>query len=419
MRRKRYLTGSLDTMGVVTDRTFVVVGANMTGGAAVQALRDGGFDGRLVLIGEEPHLPYERPPLSKEYLRGEQDLASVFMRGDDWYQEQGIDTRLGTRVTRLSPSDRKVELEGGDRIAYDALLLATGARPRRLPGPESERIHYLRTIEDADRIRGRLEGPRHLVIVGAGFIGAEVAASARVLGKEVTMLEFAPVPLARALGPEMGEVYAAIHRDHGVALHTGEGVETVEESDGGVVVRTTSGRIVEGDLVVVGVGIEARTELAEEAGLEVDNGVLVDGACRTSAEGVFAAGDVANHDHPLFGRIRVEHFDNALKMGTHVARTMLGGDEAFDDPHWFWSDQYDLNLQYGGFAKEWDEILIRGSVEDRDFCAFYLKDGRLMAALGLNRGREVRRAMKLISARARPDPAALRDDEIDLKSLVG
>jgi 3-phenylpropionate/trans-cinnamate dioxygenase ferredoxin reductase subunit len=402
----------------VTGRTFVVVGANMAGGAAVQALRDGGFDGRLVLIGEEPHLPYERPPLSKEYLRGEQDLASVFMRKDDWYQDQGIETRLGSRVTRLSPSDRVVELGGGDRIPYEALLLATGARPRRLPGPESDRIHYLRTIEDADRIRGRLEGARHLVVVGAGFIGAEVAASARTLGKEVTMLEFAPVPLARALGQEMGEVYATIHRDHGVALHTGEGVETVEETDGGVVVRTTTGRVVEGDLVVVGVGIEPRTELAEEAGLDVDNGVLVDGACRTSVEGVFAAGDVANHDHPLFGRIRVEHFDNALKMGTHVARVMLGSDQDFVDPHWFWSDQYDLNLQYGGFAKEWDEILIRGSVEDRDFCAFYVKDGRLLAALGLNRGREVRRAMKLISARARPDPAALRDDEVDLKSLV-
>jgi 3-phenylpropionate/trans-cinnamate dioxygenase ferredoxin reductase subunit len=407
-------------MGVVTDRTFVVVGANMTGGAAVQGLRDGGFDGRLVLIGEEPHLPYERPPLSKEYLRGEQDLASVFMRKDEWYQEQDIDARVGARAIGLSPSERVVELEGGERITYDALLLATGARPRRLPGPESERIHYLRTIEDADRIRGRLETARHLVVVGAGFIGAEVAASARSLGKEVTVLEFAPVPLARALGEQMGEVYGAIHRDHGVVLHTGEGVETVEESDGGgVVVRTTKGRVVEGDLVVVGVGIEPRTDLAEEAGLDLDNGVLVDGRCRTSAEGVFAAGDVANHDHPLFGRIRVEHFDNALKMGTYVATSMLGSDLAFDDPHWFWSDQYDLNLQYGGFAKEWDEIVIRGSVEDRDFCAFYMKDGQLLAALGLNRGKEVRRAMKLISARARPDPTSLRDEEIDLKSLAG
>jgi 3-phenylpropionate/trans-cinnamate dioxygenase ferredoxin reductase component len=400
------------------ERTFVIVGANLTGGAAVQGLRDRGFEGRLVMIGEEPHLPYERPPLSKEYLRGEKDLRSIFMREDGWYGEQDVDARIGTRATRLDLPESAVELEGGDRIRFDAILLATGARPRRLPGPDSERVRYLRTIEDADRIRGRLESARHLVVVGAGFIGAEVAASARTLGKEVTVLEFAPVPLARALGPEMGEVYSAIHRDHGVSLHTGEGVEAIEERDGGVTVRSTAGREVEGDLVVVGVGIEPRTELAEEAGLAIDNGVLVDARCRTSAEGVFAAGDVANHDHPLFGRIRVEHYDNALKMGTHVAGSMLGDEEPFQDPHWFWSDQYDLNLQYGGFAKEWDDIVIRGSVEDRDFCAFYLKDGRLLAALGLGRGKEVRRAMKLISARATPDPSALRDDELDLRTLA-
>jgi 3-phenylpropionate/trans-cinnamate dioxygenase ferredoxin reductase subunit len=400
--------------------TFLVVGANLTGGAAVGALREGGFDGRLVLVGEEPHLPYERPPLSKEYLRGEKELKDAFLREDGWYPEHDVDVRLGTRASRVDLAGRAVELEGGERIPFDALLLATGARPRHLPGPESDRVHYLRTIEDADRIRDRLGGARHLVVVGAGFIGAEVAASARVLGKDVTVLEFAPVPLARALGEEMGQIYAAIHRDHGVSLHTGEGVESIEETDGGgVLVRTTAGREVEGDLVVVGVGIEPRTELAQEAGLEVDNGVVVDAACRTSAEGVFAAGDVANHDHPLFGRIRVEHYDNALKMGTHAGRAMLGHDEPFDDPHWFWSDQYDLNLQYGGFAKEWDRIVIRGSVDDRDFCAFYLKDGRLLAALGLNRGKEVRRAMKLISAGARPDPDALRDENVDIRSLAG
>ena len=400
--------------------TFVVVGANLTGGAAVGALREGGFDGRLVLIGEEPHLPYERPPLSKEYLRGEQELKDAFLREDGWYTENDVEARLGTRATRVDVAGRAVEVEGGERIPFDALLLATGARPRRLPGPESDRVHYLRTIEDADRIRDRLSGAGHLVVVGAGFIGAEVAASARVLGRDVTVLEFAPVPLARALGEEMGKVYGAIHRDRGVTLHTGEGVESIEETDsGGVLVRTTASREVEGDLVVVGVGIEPRTELAQDAGLEVNNGVVVDAACRTSAEGVFAAGDVANHDHPLFGPIRVEHYDNALKMGTHAGRAMLGHDEPFDDPHWFWSDQYDLNLQYGGFAKEWDRIVVRGSVEDRDFCAFYLKDGRLLAALGLNRGKEVRRAMKLISARATPDPDALRDEDVDIRTLAG
>jgi 3-phenylpropionate/trans-cinnamate dioxygenase ferredoxin reductase component len=400
-------------------QTFVVVGGNLAGGTAVGTLREEGFDGRLVLVGEETHLPYERPPLSKEYLRGEQDLASIFVRSDDWYRQHDVDARLGTRATRIDPDGRTVALEGGEEIPYDALLLATGARPRLLADSGSERILYLRTIEDSDRIKSRMERARHLVLVGAGFIGAEIAASARTLGKEVTVLEFAPVPLARALGTEMGEVYAAIHRDHGVDLHTGEGVETVEDTlGGGVVVTTSAGRTVEVDAVVVGVGIEPRAELAEAAGIEVANGVLVDPACRTSVPGIFAAGDVANHDHPLFGRIRVEHYDNALRMGAHVARSMLGSKDPFDHPHWFWSDQYDMNLQYGGFAKEWDEIVTRGSVENRDFCAFYLKDGVLLAALGLNRGKEVRRAMKLISATARPDPAALRDEDVDLRSLA-
>jgi 3-phenylpropionate/trans-cinnamate dioxygenase ferredoxin reductase subunit len=405
-------------MGAMPQRTFVVVGGNLTGGTAVGTLRNEGFDGRLVLVGYETHLPYERPPLSKEYLRGEQDLASIFVRPDDWYREHDVDLRLGTRATRVDPGRRVVVLEGGEEVGYDALLLATGARPRRMDTSDSERVLYLRTIEDSDRIKSRLERARHLVVVGAGFIGAEVAASARTKGKEVTVLEYAPVPLARALGTEMGEVYGAIHRDHGVDLHTGEGVEAIEDTGGGVVVRTSKGQAIEGDAVVVGVGVEPRTELAEAAGIAVDNGMLVDPACRTSVEGIFAAGDVANHQHPLFGRIRVEHFDNALKMGEHAARSMLGSAEPFDDPHWFWSDQYDLNLQYGGFAKEWDDIVIRGSVEDRDFCAFYLKDGVLLAALGLNRGKEVRRAMKLISAAARPDTTALRDEDVDLRSLA-
>jgi 3-phenylpropionate/trans-cinnamate dioxygenase ferredoxin reductase subunit len=402
----------------MNQRTFVVVGAGLAGGAAVQTLRQEGYEGRLVLVGQEPHLPYERPPLSKEYLRGEQDLASLFLRDDGWYRDADVQAHLGTSASKLEPEDRTVILEGGEAIRYDALLLATGGRPRHLDRTAG-RTMYLRTIEDADRIRSHLDEGRHLVVVGAGFIGAEVAASARTLGKDVTVLEAAPVPLHRALGEEMGRVYADIHRDHGVDLRTGQGVSSIEETGGGVVVRTTGGDAIEGDAVVVGVGIEPRTELAAAAGLAVDNGVVVDAACRTSAEGVFAAGDVANHDHPVFGRrLRVEHFDNALRMGAAAAKSMLGVDEPYDHPHWFWSDQYDLNLQYGGFAFEWDRIVIRGSVEDRDFVAFYLKDGVLLAALGLNRGKEVRRAMKLISARAAPDPETLADEDVDLRKLA-
>jgi 3-phenylpropionate/trans-cinnamate dioxygenase ferredoxin reductase subunit len=397
--------------------TFVIVGAGMAGAAAVQSLRQEGFDGAIVLAGDEQHPPYERPPLSKEYLRGEQGRDELFTRPAAWYGENDVDLRLGSTVESLDTAGPAVTL-AGERLAADAVLLATGGRPRMLPGEPSERVLYLRRVEDADRIRAAL-GKGRVVIVGAGFIGAEVAASARTMGTEVTVLEMAEVPLHRALGEEMGRVYADIHRDHGVDLRTGAGVEAIEEKNSSVLVRTTKGDTLEAEAVVVGVGIAPNSELAEAAGLEVDNGIVVDERCRTSAQGIYACGDVANHNHPVFGRrIRVEHFDNALKMGTHVARVMLGSDEPFEDPHWFWSDQYDINLQYAGFAYQWDEMLIRGSVEDRNFCAFYLNDGILLACLGMNRGREVRRSMKLIAARARPDPAALRDEDVDLKSLV-
>jgi 3-phenylpropionate/trans-cinnamate dioxygenase ferredoxin reductase subunit len=397
-------------------RSFVVVGAGLAGSAAVQELRAQGFDGSLTMIGAEPHPPYERPPLSKEYLRGEQ-TEPVLTRPFEWYAENEIDLRLDTRVTGLDASGPAIELEGGERLDADAVLLATGGSPRRLPDAPEEGVLYLRTLEDADRIKRSLEGG-HLVIVGAGFIGAEVASSARSKGVEVTVLEMAPVPLQRALGDDVGRIYGQMHRDEGVDLRTEEGVERIEASNGGVVVRTTKGDAIEAEAAIVGVGMVPNAGLAEAAGLEVSNGVDVDASCRTSAAGVCACGDVANHDHPLFGRIRVEHFDNALKMGTYVAGAMLGSKDPFDDPHWFWSDQYDVNLQYAGFAMTWDQVVTRGSLEDRDGVAFYLNDGVILAALGLNRGKDVRRAMKLISARVRPEPAALSDPDVDLRTLL-
>jgi 3-phenylpropionate/trans-cinnamate dioxygenase ferredoxin reductase subunit len=401
----------------VAQRTFVIVGAGLAGAAAAAGLREQGFDGRLVMIGAEPHPPYERPPLSKEYLRGEQ-TEPAFARPEEWYEQNDVELRLGTRVTALDASGPAIEIEGGERIDADAVLLATGGSPRRLPDAPEEGVLYLRTIEDSDRVKKALSGGR-LVVVGAGFIGAEVAASARSQGVEVTVLEMGSVPLQRALGEDAGRIYAQIHRDQGVDLRTEEGVEKIDAASSGVVVRTTKGSTIEAEAVVVGVGIGPNAELAEAAGLAMSNGVDVDSACRTSAPGVFAAGDVANHDHPLFGRIRVEHFDNALKMGAHVAGAMLGKPDAFDDPHWFWSDQYDVNLQYAGFAMTWDSVVTRGSLEQRDGVAFYLNGGVLLAALGLNRGKDVRRAMKLIAARARPDPAALVDPDVDLRTLVG
>jgi 3-phenylpropionate/trans-cinnamate dioxygenase ferredoxin reductase component len=396
-------------------RTLVIVGAGMTAASAAEALRQAEFDGRILIVGREPHPPYERPPLSKEYLRGEQGREALPIRDRDWYDEQDVELRLGTEVTGLDASGPGIELADGEVIDADAVLLATGGTPRRMPGEASDRVLYLRTMEDADRIRDLMASGR-LVVVGAGFIGAEVAASARARGVEVTLLERNGTPLTRALGEEMGRLYGEIHRDHGVDLRTGAMVEGIEDTAGGVVVRLGDGQAIEADAVLVGVGIAPTTELAEAAGLYVDDGVLVDERCRTSADAVFAAGDMANHLHPLFGRLRVEHFDNAIKMGAAAARSMLGSEEAFDDPHWFWSDQYDVNLQYAGFAREWDEVVIRGSTDDRNFVAFYIHRGMLLAALGMNRGRDVRRAMKLIGAR--PDTDLLRDEDTDLRTLA-
>jgi len=399
--------------------TFVILGAGMCGAAAAQTLREEGFEGRVVMIGDEPHLPYERPPLSKEYLRGEQEKDQLFVHAESWYQEQDVETRLGMRATAIDLSERSVTLSDGDSLIFDSLLIATGGRPRRLSEESSDRVLYLRSIEDCERIKARVSKGGRLVIVGAGFIGVEVTASARARGVDVTCLSSTDVPLAPVLGPEIGKVYAEIHREHGVDLRTGERVESIDASGDGVVVRTTNGEKIEGDAVVVGIGIQPNTELAEAAGVELANGIAVDEFCRTSHEGVFAAGDVADHFHPVFGRrIRVEHFDNAIKHGSNAARNMVGRKAPFEDPHWFWSDQYDYNLQYGGFAHEWDDIVVRGSLEQRDFAAFFLKGGVLLAALSVNRAREVRRAMKLIAARARPDPQKLRDDDVDLRTLV-
>jgi 3-phenylpropionate/trans-cinnamate dioxygenase ferredoxin reductase component len=396
-------------------RTLLIVGGGMTAASAAETLRRAEFDGRIVIVGREQHLPYERPPLSKEYLRGEQGRDALPAMGQDWYEEQDVELRTGTEVVSLDAGAPSIELADGEVLDADAVLLATGGTPRRMPAEPSERVLYLRTIEDADRIRELMASGR-LVVVGAGFIGAEVAASARSRGVEVTLLERNGTPLARALGEEVGQLYGEIHRDHGVDLRTGALVDSNDETADGVVVRLGDGSAVEADAVLVGVGISPNTDLAEAAGLDVEDGILVDERCRTSADAVFAAGDVANHLHPLFGRLRVEPFDNAIKMGAAAARAMLGSEEAFDDPHWFWSDQYDVNLQYAGFARRWDQVVIRGSTDERSFVAFYLDGGVLLAALGMNRGRDVRRSMKLIGSR--PDPERLRDEEVDLRTLA-
>jgi len=402
-------------------QTFVIIGANLAGGRAAEALRKEGFDGRLVLVGAEPDPPYERPPLSKEYLRGEQPRERLFIHKPGFYEEQRIELRLGVRAARIDPQERVVELEGGERLAYDALLLATGGRERRLslPGSELEGIYYLRTVADSERIAAELQPGRRVVVIGAGFIGSEIAASARVKGLEVTLLEIAPVPLERALGEEMGRVCAEIHVDHGCRLHTGEGVERFEGGRRVERVVSTSGRTIDCDFVVVGVGIDPATELAEAAGLDVQDGIVVDEYCATSAPGVFAAGDVARFYHPLLAeRIRVEHWANAQRQAAAAAKSMLGQREPYTEVPWFWSDQYDVNLQLVGHPTRWDRLVVRGSVPERKFTAFYLEGGRVRAALAVNRFRDIAPSRSLIRAGIALEPQKLQDEAIELKSLM-
>ncbi len=400
--------------------TFVIVGASLAGATAAATLRSEGFDGRLVLIGEEPLPPYERPPLSKEYLRGEQPLEKAWIRPPEFWAENDVEARFGARVERVDTADRVVALGDGERIAFDAALIATGCRNRRLaiPGADLPGVLELRTAADADRIKAAAERAQKAVVVGAGFIGSEVAASLRGLGLDVTVVEFMQTPLERVLGLELGRVIEGLHRDHGVELILGEAAERFEGAGRFEALVTTSGRRIEGDFAVVGVGVEPVCDVVRDTDVRVDNGVLVDATLATSVPGIFAAGDVARHDHPVFGPIRVEHFDNALKMGETAGRNMLGRNEVFDDPHWFWSDQYDAQIQMSGFATSWDRIVFRGKVEERSFAAFLLKDGVLRSAFSMNWKSDVRRAMPLIRAMARPDPDRLADPEFDLRTLA-
>ena len=367
--------------------TFVIVGASLAGAKAAEALRTEGFDGRLVLVGSEHERPYERPPLSKDYLRGETERDKVYVHDAGFYAEQDIDLRLGRTALALDAAAQEIALDDGERLRYDRLLLATGAEPRRLsiPGSDLEGIHYLRSVDDADSLRERLDQGGSVVVVGAGWIGAEVAASARQRGLEVTVLEPSSVPLERVLGAEVGAIYRDIHADHGVHLLLGTGVEAFEGAGAVERLRTSDGRSVDCDLVVVGVGVQPRTELAEQAGLEVSNGILVDEHLRASLPGVFAAGDVANAQHAFYGeRVRVEHWDNAIHQAAVAARSMLGQDAVHDHVPYFFSDQYDVGMEYSGYARDWDRVVFRGDPATREFIAFWMQADRVVAGMNVN-----------------------------------
>jgi 3-phenylpropionate/trans-cinnamate dioxygenase ferredoxin reductase component len=406
---------------VTPDRTFVIVGGSLTGATAAATLREEGFDGRVVLVGAEPVAPYERPALSKEFLRGEQPFEEQYVREEAWYADHEVETRFGARAVQLDVADREVVLAGGERIAHDALLVATGSRNRRLdvPGASLAGVFDLRTVADAERIKAAASAGARVVCVGMGFIGAEVAASMRMLGHDVTVVEVFETTLYRVLGTEIGRALEGLHRDHGVRMLFNEAVASFEGDGRLEAVLTSGGKRIEADVAVVGVGTEPSVELMAGTGLDQGGGIPVGPALETSVPGVYAAGDVARHEHPVFGPIRVEHFDNAIKMGQAAARNMLGAGAVFDDPHWFWSDQYDSQVQMAGFAATWESMVVRGSIDDRSFCAFLLDEaGIVRSTVSLDWKRDVRRSFGLISAQVAPDAAALADPDVDLRTLV-
>jgi 3-phenylpropionate/trans-cinnamate dioxygenase ferredoxin reductase component len=402
-----------------TDQTFVIVGAGLAGAKAAETLREEGFDGRLVLLGAEPERPYERPPLSKDYLRGEAERASAYVHEEGYYAEHDIELRVGEPVTGLDPGRSELALDGGERLAYDRLLLTTGAEPRGLsiPGAELEGVLRLRTFADSDAIRARFDSGGRLVVIGAGWIGSEVAASARQRGMDVTVIAPEAIPLERVLGSEVGAVYLDVHREHGVDMRMEAGVASFE-GDGRVErVRTADGATIDCDAVVLGVGVAPRTELAEAAGLALDNGVLVDGRLETSVPGIFAAGDIANHLHPTFGRLRVEHWDNALHQGPAAARAMLGAGEPYARTPYFFSDQYDVGMEYAGYAPSWERVVFRGDPASREFIAFWLADGRVLAGMNVNVWDVNDAIQAVIASGSQVDVARLADPDVPLEEL--
>jgi 3-phenylpropionate/trans-cinnamate dioxygenase ferredoxin reductase subunit len=402
-------------------RTFVVAGAGLAGAKAVEQLRTDGFDGRIVLLGKEPHAPYERPDLSKGFLLGKTERQKLFVHADDFYATHDVDLRTDVAVTAIDRASRTVTTDGTDTIQYDALLLATGADPRRLsiPGAELDGVRYLRTLEDAEALRGAIDTATAVAIIGGGWIGMEVAAAARSLGRNVTVVFPESEPLERVLGIEAGATYAALHRAHGVRLLARAAVESFEGTGSVEAVRLADGGRIEADLVVVGIGVLPRTSLATNAGLAVSDGIEVDEYLRTSDPAVYAAGDIAGAWHPVLRtRLRVEHWANALHQGPAAARSMLGLAEPFDRLPYFYSDQFDRGMEYVGHAPSYDRVVFRGDAGSGEFCVYWLLDGCVAAAMNVNVWDVVDVHKRLIAAGATVDTTRLADPATPLESLV-
>jgi 3-phenylpropionate/trans-cinnamate dioxygenase ferredoxin reductase subunit len=401
---------------------IVVVGASLAGAKAVEGLRDSGYDGPLVLLGQEQHPPYERPPLSKGHLLGTAELESAFVKDAGWYDEHGVDLRTGSEVTELDTDGHRVTV-GGASQPYSKLLLATGCSPRRMPLAEQHGapITYLRTMEDSVRIKAALRPGSRIVVIGGGWIGLEVAAAARTVGADATVVESLELPLLRVLGAEVAEIFAGLHRDHGVELRFSAEVSAVERTGDQAVVRLADGSAIEADLVVVGVGVAPNTALAEAAGLATDNGILVDEYLRTSDPDVYAAGDVANVQHPVLGqRVRVEHWDNAIGQGTVAGQNLAGKAVAYERLPYFFTDQYDLGMEYVGYVPRsgYDSVVLRGDTTDsRVFTAFWLSDGTVLAGMQANDWDATEHIRHLVGRHV--DPAKLQDPGVSLADLAG
>ena len=409
--------------GTVYDRsmTLVVVGAGLAGAKAVEAAREAGYDGKVVLVGEEESAPYERPPLSKQVFRGEKPPESARVHDEGFYDEHHVELRTGDRVTELDLTDRTVHV-GDEVLPYDRLVLAMGARPRRLdvPGADLPGTHYLRTVEDSARLAEAVRGAGRVAVIGGGWIGSEVAASARQLGADVVMIDPTPTPLHGVLGAEIGASFAQLHRDHGVALRMGTGVASLTGSGRVEGVVLTDGSTEAADVVVVGVGAVPNTELAQAAGLAVDNGIVVDERLRTGVPGVLAAGDVASAFHPHYDRhVRVEHWANALNQGAAAGRNAVGDPQVYDRLPYFYSDQYDLGMEYVGLAGKDDHVTVRGDREGLQFLAFYHRAGRVTAALTVNVWDVVDDLKAVISTGWEVDEKRLADPDVPLSELRG
>ncbi len=398
---------------------MVIIGAGHAAGQAAASLRQEKYEGPITIIGDEPHIPYQRPPLSKQYLSGEQGLDRVYLRPQKFYDDKDITLKLGVSATAIDPAARTVSLDNGESVDYDKLIISTGSRPRKLniEGSELGGIHYLRTIADVDAIRAEMSAGKNLVITGGGYIGLEVASVGIEQGMQVRVLEMEARILQRVTTPQMSEYYHNLHTSRGVHIHTGTGV-TGFAGDGQVskVLCGDAGEF-DADLVVVGIGIIPNVELAQAAGLECDNGIVVDDHCRTSDPNIYAAGDCTNHPNPLLNRrLRLESVPNAMEQARVCASNMLGGDKVYASIPWFWSDQYELKLQMVGFSADGNESVLRGDMAQNTFAVFYLHDGEVVAADAVNSPKEFMVCKQLVGKKV--DPALLADADADLKELL-